>query len=139
MKLINYFVRNIKTILLFGLSWYLFDACSANPYKSGEVLYGNFCASCHGKDGEGFGEIYPPIANSDYLKNHADELTCLIKYGMWDTITVNGKVYKEPMPENLRLDDIAINNIVNYVNYAWPYKKGYTTIIEVRAQLEDCQ
>lgn len=132
-------MKNIKVILIILGAWYLFDACSTNPYKSGEALYGSFCASCHGADGKGFGDLYPPIADSDYLRAHADELTCLIRNGMWDTIVVNGKTYKEPMPENLRLDDIAINNINNYINYMWPYKEGRTTITEVRAELEACE
>ena len=131
-------MKSIKIVALLLLSWYLFDACSTNPYKSGEVLYTNFCSSCHGVDGLGFGKIYPPIANSDYLRNHAGDLTCIIRNGMWDTIVVNGKTYKEPMPENLRLDDIAINNINNYINYAWPYKEGRTTITEVRSELAKC-
>lgn len=87
----------------------------------------------------GFGEIYPPIADSDYLRTHAGDLTCIIRNGMWDTITVNGKIYKEPMPENFRLDDIAINNINNYINYTWPYKEGRTTITEVRSELAECE
>jgi len=131
-------VRNIKLIAFLLLSWYLFEACSTNPYKSGEVLYTNFCSSCHGVDGEGFGEIYPPIANSDYLRKHAGDLTCMIRNGMWDTIVVNGKTYMEPMPALPKLDAVAINNINNYVNYKWPYKEGIITITEVKAELAEC-
>ena len=117
---------------------YLFDACSTNPYKSGEVLYQNFCAHCHGENGNGLGDIYPPINNSDYLKMNADNLVCLIRYGQTDEIIVNGKSYKEPMPPLPKLDEVALNNIVNFINYKWPFKEGNTTIIDIRNQLENC-
>jgi len=132
-------VKNIKVIFILLIGWYLFDACSTNPYKSGEVLYKNFCSSCHGVEGEGFGDLYPPIAGSDYLKNHAGDLTCMIRNGMWDTITVNGKVYSEPMPEIPQLDDVAITNINNFINYKWPYREEMVTITEVREELQSCE
>ena len=132
-------MKNIKIIFLLLLGWYLFDACSTNPYKSGEVLYTNFCSSCHGVEGEGFGDLYPPLADSDYLKNHAGDLTCMIRNGMWDTITVNGKIYDEPMSAIPRLDDVAITNINNYINYRWPYRDGMVMITEVRKELEGCE
>ena len=120
------------------IACFLCDACSSNPYKSGEVLYESFCAGCHGTDGLGLGDFYPPIKDSDYLKEHADKLTCMIRDGMIDTIMVNGKTYREPMPAIPRLNDVAITNINNYINYAWPYREGATTIVDVRAALKKC-
>ncbi|HEY0609559.1 MAG TPA: c-type cytochrome, partial [Chitinophaga sp.] len=33
----------------------------------GKTLYGTYCQSCHGNQGQGVEGVFPPLAKSDYL------------------------------------------------------------------------
>ncbi|HOY16078.1 MAG TPA: cytochrome c [Haliscomenobacter sp.] len=114
-------------------------ACQGSPYKQGEIMYGNFCASCHMDDGSGLRGRIPPLANSDYLKKYPSELACIIRYGKTGEIEVNGKKYQEPMPGVPQLSDFEIANIINYINQAWGNESAYVPVQKVQQALEKCK
>jgi len=94
------------------------DAARVNPVKptaeslaKGKKLYGYDCAMCHGKDGDGKGDMASDIknvtdfTNPDALKNRTDgELFYVIRKGKG-----------EMPPEGDRAKDDDIWNMVNYV------------------------
>jgi len=94
-------------------------AAKANPVKptaeslaKGKKLYGYDCAMCHGKDGDGKGDMaadmktIPDFTKPDTLKDRSDgELFYIIR---------NGKGEDMP-PEGDRAKDEDIWNMVNYV------------------------
>ena len=66
------------------------------------------------------GGLYPPLAHSDYLVNNQNILPRIIKFGLKDTITVNGKVYDFQAMEGFgSLTPFQINNIICYINTNW--------------------
>jgi len=85
---------------------------SAESLARGKKLYGYDCAMCHGKDGDGKGDMASDIKNvtdftkSQALKNRTD--------GELFYITRNGKGEDMP-PEGDRAKDDDIWNLVNYV------------------------
>jgi mono/diheme cytochrome c family protein len=95
------------------------DAAKANPVKpsaeshaKGKKLYGYDCAMCHGKDGDGKGDMaadmknMPDFTHQDALKGRTDgELFYIIR---------NGKGEDMP-PEGDRAKDEDVWNMVNYV------------------------
>ncbi len=109
---------------------------SSNP---AQISYEKKCASCHGLKGEGLKNMIPPLANSDWLKNNQDRLTCIIKNGINEKIMVNGLEYNIEMLGNEKMQDIEVTNIINYINTSWgntiPTKKNKKVIQELR----DCQ
>ena len=114
-------------------------SCESNPYQHGEILYGNFCASCHMDDGSGLEGNIPPLAGADYIAKYNSQMACVIRYGLQGEITVNGKPYNNPMPGVKELSDFEITNIINYINHAWGNDFGYTQINEVKTALEACK
>lgn len=108
-------------------------------YRSGERLYKAHCANCHMDNGEGLVALIPTLVNSDYLANHLDQLPCLIRKGLQDTIIVNGKVYSEKMPPNGDLSDIQITNILNYINSSWGNQHPPFQLEAVRELLKKCE
>ena len=98
-------------------------SCGNQTYQLGGRLYKTNCANCHMDHGEGLGELIPPLAGSDYLAKHLDELPCLVRRGLQDTIVVNGKIYTEQMPPNGALSEIQITNLLNYINSSWGNKQ----------------
>jgi hypothetical protein len=88
--------------------------------------------------GEGLGSLYPPIANSDYLVAHISDLPCIIRYGIQDTILVNGVVYDQPMAGIAELNDIEIHNITNYIMKSMLNKDTVYTFKNVEDRLKKC-
>jgi mono/diheme cytochrome c family protein len=93
-------------------------AAKVNPVKptpeslaKGKKMYGIDCAMCHGKDGDGKGDMgpdfktIPDFTNPEAFKNRTD--------GELFYVTRNGK--GDMPPEDNRAKDDDIWNMVNYV------------------------
>jgi mono/diheme cytochrome c family protein len=96
-------------------------------YARGEVLYSDFCISCHMANGEGVPKAFPPLAKSDYLKDKQTESIKGIKNGMSGEIVVNGVSYNGVMA-GMGLSDQEVADVMNYINNAWgnDYGEFYT-------------
>lgn len=114
-------------------------ACGGTDFQQGHKLYDTHCASCHMEDGSGLGQLIPPLAGADYLKENNLATACIIRYGLVDSIVVNGKQYGEqPMAGIAELSEFQIVNIMNYINQAWGNEYGFVKVADVRDQLAQC-
>jgi mono/diheme cytochrome c family protein len=91
---------------------------------SGYNIYRNFCATCHGINGEGIDNLAPPLQNSEYISKSSERLALVILHGLSGPIHVNGKLYKfnVSMPglaHNPEFKDEDVNNIIKYVTSAF--------------------
>lgn len=101
----------------------------------GSEIYNNFCASCHLSNGEGITGVFPPVKNSDWLKDKQKESIHAIKFGIRGPITVNGIEYDNLMP-SLGLSDQEIADVMNYINNAWDNNYGEPITEEEVAAIE---
>ena len=113
-------------------------SCQSNRHKQGERLYIANCAACHGIQGEGLKSLYPPLKNSDYYENNIDQIACIIKHGLRDTISVNGKIFKMEMLGVSSLNEVEITNLVNYMNHLWYPKQEYLSLQATKRKLAAC-
>jgi len=90
-------------------------------------------------DGSGLGANIPTLVNADYIAMYRNELPCIIKNGLADTILVNGVQYSEAMPANPKLTEAEIANIVNYVIHVWNEDVAELNMREIKDNLEGCQ
>jgi hypothetical protein len=88
--------------------------------------------------GDGLQGLIPPIANSDYLLKNYPSLPCIIKYGLNDTIVVNGIIYENPMEGIPHLTDIQISNLINYIRDKWYPKEKIITPESINAKTKEC-
>ena len=114
--------------------WY----CEQNPFVQGQRLYEYHCSGCHMSDGTGMAKLYPPLAEEDYLASRLQELPCMIKYGITDSIIVNQITYTEPMKGIPSLTEAEIANICNYISYRWHDHEMSYTETSVRKLLTGC-
>lgn len=115
-------------------------SCKQETYKEGAALYKKNCANCHQENGEGLGELIPPLAKADYLQLYRPKLACVLKKGLTMPIVVNGKAYSEQqMPAMPQLSDVDILNILNFIGSAWGNQQSIFTIDEVKKSLQTCQ
>jgi len=96
------------------------EQISSSPenFSPGKKVYTNFCVQCHLPNGEGIPNIYPPLANSDWLTEKRKESIHAVKYGLRGEIQVNGKTYNNIMLP-LGLSDQEIADVMNYVMNSW--------------------
>ncbi len=120
-------------IFVFSLS------CNQEKYTQGRLLYEKYCVNCHQEDGSALGELIPPLADSDYLREHEAEVACLIYYGTNQKMTVNGVEYQQVMPPNPNFNDIDIANLINYINNHFSNNNGYTSLKRVQKYLNECK
>ncbi len=67
-------------------------------YTNGKIRYQKFCAQCHGKNSEGYKELYPPLTKERLKQYSLEQIICISKNGLKDTLTIGKTVYKLPMP-----------------------------------------
>ncbi|MEM9884302.1 MAG: cytochrome c [Bacteroidota bacterium] len=122
--------------LAFGI---VLTNCGGNPYQQGEILYANYCANCHMDDGSGLGGNIPTLVNADYIAKNREQLACIIRYGIADTIVVNGITYAEAMAGHPKLKEAEIANILNYIIHTWNEEVAELNMKEITEGLAACE
>ena len=121
--------------------------CFTNNRNQGERLYGQHCASCHGEQGQGLGQLIPPLAGSDYVAQHPRKLACIIRWGLKGPIVVNGVAYNQQMlgvqdtTTHHHLSPAQVTNLLNFIESHWgnrPGPAGVRTIAGTEADLRVC-
>ncbi|TNJ45669.1 c-type cytochrome [Tamlana fucoidanivorans] len=97
---------------------------STDSRTEGYAVYRNFCATCHGLNGEGVENLAPPLMNSDYVSNSPEKLALVVLHGLRGPIHVNDKLYEFNMvmpglANNPEFSDEDIQNIILYVTNAF--------------------
>ncbi|MEZ4721134.1 MAG: cytochrome c [Flavobacteriales bacterium] len=113
-------------------------SCDYKPKNQGRALYNANCQSCHMEQGQGLGQLYPPIRSSDYVLEHKTELACLIRFGIAGKLDVNGVQYDGEMNGYPRLTETEVSNLVHYILVELNAQENPYTIKEIREQLEEC-
>jgi mono/diheme cytochrome c family protein len=121
------------------LALFALPGCFSNNRHQGEKLYAQHCAGCHGDQGQGLARLIPPLAGSDYLVDHRQELACLLRNGQNEVIVVNGVGYHNIMPGNKKLSTAQLTNLLNYVESHWGNEAAPRTIQQVQNQLDACR
>jgi len=138
-NLFNSKINRLYTILAVLLGLFIFTQCDTQNYRQGERLYKSHCANCHMEDGQGLKSLIPPLANASYLKDYKETIPCIIRNGIKGPIFVNDRTYDQEMVGIPQLNDVEINNIINYINHSWGNDFGTSNILDVQANLKNCQ
>jgi mono/diheme cytochrome c family protein len=89
---------------------------------AGESLYGQHCASCHGRQGAGLGP-FPPLAGSEWVTGEEDTAIRVLLHGLQGRIEVAGRTYNNVMPAfGRRLSDDEVAALLSFVRSAWGNK-----------------
>ncbi|WP_225035608.1 c-type cytochrome [Winogradskyella sp. SM1960] len=86
--------------------------------KRGESVYSDMCITCHLPNGKGVPKAFPPLADSDFLRENQIESIKAAKYGMSGEVVVNGITYNSTMAP-LGLSDEEVADVMNYINNSW--------------------
>ena len=108
-------------------------------YTSGKKLYETNCQNCHNNDGSGLAMLYPPLTDTLYLKDHKNQLACIIKNGLKGQIVVGGKTYEGVMPGQAKLSNIEIAQIITYITNSFGNQQGLHDASAVAEDLKNCK
>lgn len=93
----------------------------------GKLVYSDMCVTCHMSDGKGVPRAFPPLVDSDYLRENQNESIKGVKNGMSGEMVVNGITYNSAMAP-LGLSDEEVADVMNYINNSWGNKiEGFIT------------
>ena len=104
----------------------------------GAKLYLQHCQNCHMEEGQGLGQLIPPLAGSDYLERHPENIPCIIRYGQEGEVQVNGILYNHPMPANPSLSQEDMYQLIRYIYTAWGNEGKEFTRSEIEELLDSC-
>lgn len=110
----------------------------AKYLSNGKDIYKARCQNCHGENGEGLGELAPPLTDTVFLKQHKQKLACYIKNGTNEPMEIHGKTYQEKMPPFKDLHDIDIAQVMVYITNSFGNKQGMYTYEQVANDLKNC-
>lgn len=86
--------------------------------EAGAEIYQDFCVQCHLPNGMGVSGVFPPLQNSDFLRNNIDLSIAGLKYGLSGKIIVNEEEYNGVMA-NQGLENEEIADVMNYILNTW--------------------
>jgi ubiquinol-cytochrome c reductase cytochrome c subunit len=102
--------------------------------SSGETVYTANCSSCHGAQGTGQPDVFPPLAHNPIVTGSPETLVRIVNDGVTSEITVNGSKYHGTMPGwkgTLTSEQIA--GVITYIRAAWGNGASAVTPADVSA------
>ena len=124
-------MRNLLYIYCISVLGFMSYMHQEKPLKQsiidGAEIYQDFCLQCHLDNGKGVANVFPPLAQSDYLANNLEESIRAVKQGLRGPIVVNGISYDGIMTKQ-GLDDEEVADVMNYILNSWgnQYEKQIT-------------
>ncbi|MBN8246326.1 MAG: c-type cytochrome [Verrucomicrobia bacterium] len=114
------------------------EADAAAAVQRGRALYLAQCSMCHQVTGAGVPGTYPPLAGSDFLRDHRRDSILALLEGLERPITVNGRGYHGRMPPVV-LTDAQVADVMTFVLNSWKNPGGQVVAEEVAGLRAKCR
>ncbi|WP_291779360.1 cytochrome c [Luteibacter sp.] len=139
--------RHLTDDDLAAIATYLKSLPDPEPRKPGESIagakdlvangrgtYERQCAACHGDDGRGKGDAYPPLDRNPTVTDPTgiNVIRAVLSGGFSPATEGNPRPYSMP-PFSQRLDDDEVAGVVSYIRQAWSNKASAVSPGDVRA------
>jgi glucose/arabinose dehydrogenase/mono/diheme cytochrome c family protein len=108
------------------------DNLNKGKAGTGSQIYFRYCSSCHQMDGEGDGNRFPPVAQSDWVNGDKNKLIDVVLNGLHGPITIRGKSYNNSMPSHSFLSDADIAQVLTYVRKTFNNNTDSITEVQVK-------
>lgn len=84
-------------------------------HQRGSQVYTNTCVACHGIDGRGVPEVFPPLAGSEWVTGSPDVPIRIVLHGLIGPVTVGEATFTSAMPPLSTLSNAEIAAVLTYV------------------------
>jgi mono/diheme cytochrome c family protein len=86
----------------------------------GAAVFQSRCVACHQATGTGLPGVFPPLADSEWVKGDEKQVASIVLRGITGTLTVKGGKYAGAMPPFAdQLGDGEIAAVLTYVRGQW--------------------
>ncbi|RBP45907.1 mono/diheme cytochrome c family protein [Roseimicrobium gellanilyticum] len=131
------FIASTSILLFAPLQLQGQDPALEAQKHAGQQIYMTVCFACHQPAGQGLPGMFPPLADSDWVKSKMpDRLIRMILHGITGPITVNGKPFVTPaplMPPQATLSDQQIADVLTYIRSSFGNSAPPVTTEQVAA------
>lgn len=107
------FSENTEPLDLLSENWN--PQVGEEEFASGRKLYVQHCQVCHGPEGLGSSDMYPPLSETEWVTGDKARLIRTLLLGLSEPIEVNGEMYNQEMPAFQQLTDQEITDILTYI------------------------
>lgn len=110
-------------------------------HERGKAVYALTCIACHGDDGRGVPNAFPPIDGSDWLTGEPELPIKVVLHGLMGPVKVKGEEYNSAMaPLGHSLNDQQVADVLTYVRQRWSNDAAPVdpaTVKEIRSKHAD--
>ena len=108
-------------------------AATIIPTFGSAALYQSKCFACHQANGAGIPNVFPPLAESEWVNGPAENLIRIQLRGLSGEIMVKGTKYNSAMPPNVAMTDEEIASVLTYVRSNFGNKADAIKAEQVKA------
>lgn len=105
--------------------------------EKGKLVFLQTCAVCHQAQGQGLPQVFPPLAQSDFLLADKERSIRVVVKGLSGPIVVSGSKHDSVMPPVPQLTDEQVANVLTYVRNSWGNTGEAVAVDEVRRVREE--
>jgi nitrite reductase (NO-forming) len=87
--------------------------------EKGKRVFLQHCAMCHQPDGKGLPQVFPPLAQSDYLMADKTRSIGVVLRGLSGAVAVNGQTYNGVMPPQVQLSNEQVADVLTFIRNSW--------------------
>lgn len=112
------------------------DNQAKGAMSKGLALYRAYCAGCHQQDGRGDGNLFPPLAGSEWVNGgpymEKELVIQTLLKGLQGPVNVLNKPYNSVMPAQAFLNDRDIAALLTYIRSHFGNNSSLVTTREVQ-------
>src|SRR5699024_2187621 len=105
----------------------------AGEHPTGQSIYADHCAGCHGLQGQGVKGVYPPLDGNTLVTGPGgiNGIRSVLLGGFPPATAGNPEPYSMP-PFARQLDNAQVAAVVNYVRQSWSNRASTVTAKDVK-------
>lgn len=134
-KIISLLFFNFFVLIIISSCQSAEELEQAKYYINGMSVYEKACQNCHGKKGEGLGELVPPLTDTLFMQANRNKLASIIKNGTNEELIIHGKKYQEEMKGFPEMTDMDIAQVIVYITNSFGNKQGMYPYSQVSIDL----
>jgi len=98
---------------------------AAGAKVDGAQIYQAQCVACHQATGLGLAGVFPPLADSEWVKGDPKRLAQIVLHGVSGTLTVKGAAYNGMMPSfKDKLGDAELAAVLTHIRSQFGNRAG---------------